>query len=641
MDYEDFRVLVAGGPDGPEVRVVDSPEGEGAREPFDCSVSEGDLERLERIVQWRSRAASGSRRRRPRPEDAFDGDSLLTELGERLYRCLFSGEVRDRLVQSLARAPDNLRIRLQLDLGTEVPASGEGKAEGREDRVGLHRLPWELLREPGEGRVAFSLRRGTPVVRYLDVEGRPALPEAPETLGVLAVAPEPDGMPRLDLDRELEALREALAGSRDVAFRVLEPPTLEALIAALRGGDVHALHFMGHGELDPRTGDGALVLEDGAGRAQSLPARFLVEQLADFLPRLRLVFLNACRTAEAATGAPWAGVATALVRAGVPAVVAMQLPVTDRAAVTFAGWVYRRLAAGDPVDRAVAEGRLALRREIEGTSEWATPALFLRISDGRVFAPAVRRRPGKAETGSAGGPPAPRRRPRSAAAWIAAGLAVLLLGVLAVLRGGVPVDGSGPVAGAGAGESAVEGSPGSPPETFPGADPGAEAAGAGGRAGGERERAAEPDTGGRSRLERGEPEGSTEAAGSGEPIHSGSAVPDEPAAPTGSDGAGPVGEPGAGETRGSSAPALVELALGESVHVRELGALVTVDAVTVQGTELVRVTVSPDGGRSLVRAGFPGSTLRFPAGGEVLSVHVLSLDHGTGLVRLRARRSGS
>ncbi|MFP3941381.1 MAG: CHAT domain-containing protein [Thermoanaerobaculia bacterium] len=643
MDYEDFTLLVAPGPDGPEVRVLDSPAGEGAQAPFACDVSEADLARLAEVVEWASGATPFPPRRHVRPEDAPRGDSLLRELGGRLYRGLFAGEVRVRLIQSLERAPHNLRIRLQLDLHT-------GGEETRPTRpAGLHRLPWELLREPGEGHLPLALRRGTPIVRYLDVEGRPELPDAPETLKVLAVAPRPSGVPPLDLERELDELRDALGRRRDVALRVLEPPTLEALVEALRGGDVHALHFLGHGELDPGTGDGALVLEDWAGGARRVPAWALVEQLADFLPRTRMVFLNACRTAEAAAGAPWAGLATSLVRAGVPAVLAMQLPVTDRAAGIFAGSVYRRLAAGDPVDRAVADGRLALRGRIPGTPEWATPALFLRVPDGRVFAPA-RREAEPAREERAAGAHRGRHRPLAATAWAAAGLAGLLLGGLVVVRGLDPVGRPDPVPDLGAGERAgeTEGAAGegagAPAETVPpsraarGSDPV------------ERPSPETPDGSGNPGRGGNDASG-PEPTGHEEPVvardagqGTGRTTTEDPIAtrPAGSTGSAsdPAGDPGPSGTAGPPASALLELAFGESVRVAELQAHVTVDPVTVQGEELIRVTVSPDGHDSAVRAGFPGSTLRFPAGEETLSVHVLSLDQGAGLVRLRARRSG-
>jgi len=65
----------------------------------------------------------------------------------------------------------------------------------------------------------------------------------------------------------------------------------------------------------------------------------------------------------------------------------MQLPVSDGAAITFSRKLYQRLAAFDPVDAAVTEGRLAVYAADATGYEWATPVLFLGVEDGRIFEP--------------------------------------------------------------------------------------------------------------------------------------------------------------------------------------------------------------------------------------------------------------
>jgi hypothetical protein len=71
-------------------------------------------------------------------------------------------------------------------------------------------------------------------------------------------------------------------------------------------------------------------------------------------------------------------VATCLLDNGVPAVVAMQFPIGDVAAIAFGAGLHRALARGEDVRRAVVEGRLAILDEIPGSLQWITPALFLR-----------------------------------------------------------------------------------------------------------------------------------------------------------------------------------------------------------------------------------------------------------------------
>jgi hypothetical protein len=62
----------------------------------------------------------------------------------------------------------------------------------------------------------------------------------------------------------------------------------------------------------------------------------------------------------------------------------MQFEMTDRAMITFASQFYSALAAGQPVDAATAEARKAIYADGNDV-EWATPVLFSRVLDGRLF----------------------------------------------------------------------------------------------------------------------------------------------------------------------------------------------------------------------------------------------------------------
>jgi hypothetical protein len=128
-----------------------------------------------------------------------------------------------------------------------------------------------------------------------------------------------------------------------------------------------------------------LVLEDSnTGRAQRVDVTRLATLLHDHHP-LRLAFLNACEGARADRGEPFAGVAQRLVQQGLPAVLAMQFPITDSAATTLAQLFYEALADGYAVDAALAEARKAIY--LEGSvMEWGTPALFSRADDNRLLA---------------------------------------------------------------------------------------------------------------------------------------------------------------------------------------------------------------------------------------------------------------
>jgi len=170
------------------------------------------------------------------------------------------------------------------------------------------------------------------------------------------------------------------------------------LFRELSRGGYHVLHFLGHGDIDPVTGKGQLLFGGLDEPSQPVTGRALASTLED-LSKLQLVVINACDTArfDRRKGLdPYTGVAHALVRAGLPAVVAMQLPISDEAAIAFSSALYEALADGEPVDLAVAQGRRAIR---SGTSrsediEWAAPTLFLQVPSGRILN--LRPRPWKA-----------------------------------------------------------------------------------------------------------------------------------------------------------------------------------------------------------------------------------------------------
>jgi len=300
------------------------------------------------------------------------------EIGTAIYRSVFQGQVRSLLDKSrgqLEMATDRgLRLKIKLDPGDP-------------DTAELADLPWELLCD-GDTEDFFALSRQTSLVRYLDVP-RSSQPIAfTPPLRILAVSASPHTLPPLDLaeeTRRLEALhRQAGSG---VEVRHIANASAGAVREALAGDSWNVLHFMGHGTFDRASGEGMLAFEGADGRLDLVSARAFATKLRD-LRSLGVVVLNACNTARTGHqegGRPFRGVATALVLGGVPAVVAMQRPISDRAAIGFSTSFYRHLACGDSIDEALTEGRQAIHSAEPEGCEWATPVLFLRIPEGDVF----------------------------------------------------------------------------------------------------------------------------------------------------------------------------------------------------------------------------------------------------------------
>lgn len=374
-EYQDFVLQVAARSKAEYlISVVASPAGEGATfravppallDLLSVKIWQGDRDSETRDLQPRAASVAGP---------------SLKEHGTLLFDFLFHETSRTLYFQSRAIAQSKglgLRVRLKIDLGNAEAAP-------------LNRLPWERLFDP-VNQEFLSLVRETPIVRYLDL-GRPSETLLPHNqLRVLVVVASPDGLPRIDADREKENLIHISRQNQKVEFVFVESADVEAIREALLRSAFQVLHFIGHGGFDEAWGEGALFFESrersSVDRLRRVTGKMLAADLRN-LKDLRLVVLNACNTAKALDGegvSPFTGVATALLHAGVPNVLAMQYAISDSAAIAFSKAFYQRLAAGDPIDAALAEGRLAIVRRDQASSEWVIPVLMVR-GETRIFA---------------------------------------------------------------------------------------------------------------------------------------------------------------------------------------------------------------------------------------------------------------
>lgn len=373
MKYESFFLRIEPGPCSSYAVSVQSPQGEGQgvfRIPrFGEPVRAGGEPGPDRTGELRHLAVS-----LPAP------DAPALDAGKELFRALFRDEVASLFHASVGGLRGRYQgLRINIAINPRLP-----------DLAPLQKLPWELLCRP-ETEDFLCLSRRTPVVRSLEAhrERRPAIAR-PRRLRILAVAASPADRPALALARERKNLEEAWRGQeKNVEIVFLERGGVEEIRQAFLAAPFHILHFMGHGEFDEESSQGMLLFERDDGTGQPFDGRRLAQLLHDF-ETLRLVVLNACHTADAVGTHgpnPFAGVASSLVMGGVPAVVAMSGPVPDLAAVAFSRTFYQRLVAGDSIEAAVTEGRLAIQRAEPGDGAWATPTLFLRSPDGMLFAP--------------------------------------------------------------------------------------------------------------------------------------------------------------------------------------------------------------------------------------------------------------
>jgi tetratricopeptide (TPR) repeat protein len=318
----------------------------------------------------------------PNSDPASEAQGTLVALGQQLYNALFQGTIRDSWMtaQGIAQhRQEVLRLRLGLK-DTRLP-----------------RLPWEVLHAGNR-----SIATGTDVVfsRYHSsfaamaslVQSSPTNAEANQPLKILLVLAAPTDQEMLALKQEALYLQEELEttlqnGSRngssrysEIQLTILEQPGREQLTQALEHNHYHVLHYAGHSNSGAAGGKLYLV-SSKTGLTETLSG----DDLAGLLVNngIRMAVFNSCRgvytaTTEAATETGEGNLAEALVKRGIPAVLAMAERIPDDVALNLSRLFYRNLKQVYPVDLSLNRARQGLVSSYSSKQlYWALPILYL------------------------------------------------------------------------------------------------------------------------------------------------------------------------------------------------------------------------------------------------------------------------
>jgi tetratricopeptide (TPR) repeat protein len=311
-------------------------------------------------------------------------EKVLRDFGRELFRGIFvdAEPIRDAYARSKGALSGSGQGRLRMKLHIDSPE--------------LASLPWEYLCDETETPNYIGLR--LPVVRTLDMPGVAAQMQVKGPLRILGMIANPGTpeWPRLDEPAERRRIAEGIDKlQRDgrVIFEWVPGGTGTDLLSKLMENEWHIFHFIGHGGIeehsdsssdDGRTEDaGFIVLVDEYGQ----PVKKFSSELATLLDTsqnsLRLAVLNCCESAKMDVRGGFGSPAAALIRSGLPAVVAMQFPFRDKSAIRLAEGFYMSLANNHPVDSAVTMARKFIRED--SNIEWGIPVLYMRATDGRIF----------------------------------------------------------------------------------------------------------------------------------------------------------------------------------------------------------------------------------------------------------------
>jgi len=317
-------------------------------------------------------------------------DELLRQFGRRLFDALLADPIGNLYHTSLGLA-QGAGKRLRLRLRIEPPE--------------ISALPWEYLYDP-DADLPLAISPDHCLSRYLPINEPTRTLEIAPPLRVLVVISDPSdlgdyGMPALDAEQEIQRIQKALqpreAGG-EIKTDVLPHAIAADLREKLRTFRPHVIHFIGHGGF--QDDQGVLVMEDDERKTRLVSDK----QFREFFlgaDDAKLVILNVCQGATQSSARALAGLAPQVVRRGLGAVVAMQYPIPDKVALSFAREFYRALAQYYPVDAAVTEGRRAVYQDFgSDRPDWGTPVIFMRSPDGALFSPPAAPSPPATQTGA-------------------------------------------------------------------------------------------------------------------------------------------------------------------------------------------------------------------------------------------------
>ena len=367
LDYLDFDLEVEYSQDGDgyKVSVLRSPEGE-IEEKMVFPFSDVELESHLKDIKIALLRSANEHRLALSPEEA-----AVKSFGKSLFNAVMAGNIGTLYNSSQAKAAamqKGLRLKLRVK------------------PVELSAVPWEFMYDPRQDEF-ICLSSNTPLVRYVDVPRAVPPVSVVRPLKILGMLVSPGDQPSLNIAREKLRLEKALDKLQEtglVELTWVEGKTWRELQRAMRQDNWHIFHFVGHGAYDKNTDEGLICLEDDQGNTYRMGATQLSRALAD-ATSLRLVVLNACEGASGGQDDLLSSTASILVRKGIPAVLAMQYEISDKAAIEFSCNFYEALADGMPVDAATSEARKAISFAMRRSLEWATPVLFMRLQDGKLF----------------------------------------------------------------------------------------------------------------------------------------------------------------------------------------------------------------------------------------------------------------
>lgn len=299
-------------------------------------------------------------------------NTCLNKFGTMLYKSLFNDN------------PELERRYQELDPYSNIILKFD------EQCIELLILPWEYISEPNH--VIKRIAALYPLIRQI---GKPRLfcqiKDRPVKIMIAIAEPLEECLfnGRFCHDRLLELLKPMLhEGLIDLSFLSL-PATPDKFASQLIEHQYDIVHFIGHGS------SLGLCFEGEKGENRIIKPDQLYTLFAN--KSINLIILTACQTAAFSNDYFLSGSATALIAAGIPAIVAMQFSAQAEPAFRFIDDLYRSLISErkQTLANAVKESRANrfFAAQTFDAYQWGVPVLYLQALDANIFQYSSKRTP--------------------------------------------------------------------------------------------------------------------------------------------------------------------------------------------------------------------------------------------------------
>lgn len=214
-----------------------------------------------------------------------------------------------------------------------------------------------------------------------------------EPLRILLIASntDPTESTGIDAEGEVRELREVMnrrieaIGLKAVVDCLLtDEASLKEVEQRLEGSPYHIIHYAGHGEFEPMTGErSGLVFWSRSNRRGKVVA-LRATRLSQLLRNSKTVFLylNCCvgtvvSNQDLLRSNDYLGLADAIVQAGIPGVLGYRWSIRDESARRFAIRFYQELFASHSLEQATLKARRDLYGQNPDDETWTSPILVI------------------------------------------------------------------------------------------------------------------------------------------------------------------------------------------------------------------------------------------------------------------------